>query len=51
MGPDRVKDKIQKLYRLKMGPCRAVDAYNGGVEAQNGAVEGLKTSGHPKIEV
>jgi hypothetical protein len=40
--------KIQMLYRyrLKMEPWRAVNAYNGGVEAQNGAVEGLKTSGH-----
>ncbi len=27
-----------------MEPWRAVDAHNGGVEAQNEAVKGLKTS-------
>jgi hypothetical protein len=25
--------------------CRDVDAHNGGLEAQNGALEGLETSG------
>jgi hypothetical protein len=28
-----------------MEPWRAVDAHNGGVEAQNGALEVLHTSG------
>ncbi len=28
-----------------MQPWRAVDSHNGGVETQNGAVEGLKTNG------
>jgi len=31
--------------RLKKEPWRAVDSHNGSVEAQNGAVEGLCTSG------
>ncbi len=30
-----------KLQELKMEPWRAVNAHNGGVEALNGAVEGL----------
>jgi hypothetical protein len=30
---------------LKMEQWRAVDAHNGGVEALNGALEGLYTSG------
>jgi len=31
-------------FRIFSGSkCRAVDAHNGGVEAQNGAVEGLLT--------
>jgi hypothetical protein len=29
----RVKDEIQQLLRLKMEKWRAVDAYNGSVEA------------------
>jgi hypothetical protein len=33
--PIRSKVKIQELSRLKMGPWWAVDAQNGGVEAQN----------------
>jgi len=32
---------IHKLERLKMGPSRSLDAHNGGVEAQNRALEGL----------
>ncbi len=42
----RIKDNIQGLYRLKIEPLRDVDTNNGGVEAQNGALDGLKTSGH-----
>jgi hypothetical protein len=37
----RIKVKFKKLYRLNMEPWRAVDAYNGGMEAKNGAVESL----------
>jgi hypothetical protein len=33
--------QIQELRRLKTEPWRAVDAHNGGVEAQNGVVEDL----------
>jgi hypothetical protein len=29
-----IKFKIQKLYRFKREPLRAVDAQNGGLEAQ-----------------
>jgi hypothetical protein len=36
-----LKSKFTELNRLKMEPWRAVDAHNGGVEAQFGAVEGL----------
>jgi hypothetical protein len=41
-----MKVKTQKLYRLIIKPWRAVDAHNGGMEALNGALEGLYTSGH-----
>jgi hypothetical protein len=34
-----IKVKLQELRRLKMEPRRAVDADNGGMEAQNRAVE------------
>jgi hypothetical protein len=37
----RIVLKIQKLFKLNMELWRAVDANSGGVEAQNGAVEGL----------
>jgi hypothetical protein len=37
-----IKSKIQELKRLKNG---AVDAHNGGVVVQNGALEGLYTNG------
>jgi hypothetical protein len=37
----RINDKIQELWRLKIGTWRAVDAHKGGIEAQNGAVEPL----------
>jgi hypothetical protein len=39
------KVKVQKLKRLKIELWRAVDAHNGGLEAQNEALEGLETSG------
>jgi hypothetical protein len=35
----------QELLRLKIEPWRAKDAHNGGVEVQNGAMEGLETNG------
>ena len=41
----RIKVNIHELNRHKMEPWRAVDANNGGVDAQNGAVEGLLTGG------
>ncbi len=41
----RIEGKIQELCKLKMKPRRAVDFHNGGVETQNGAVEGLTTNG------
>jgi hypothetical protein len=31
--------KVLWLWRLKMGPWRVLDVRNGGLEAQNGAVE------------
>ncbi len=39
----RIQVEIQDLWRFKlqMESWRAVAAHNGGVEAQNGAVEGL----------
>jgi hypothetical protein len=37
----RIKVEIQELWRLTMEPGRAVEAHNGGVKAQNGAVDGL----------
>jgi hypothetical protein len=37
----RIKLNIQELWRLKIKLSRVVDAHNGGVEARNGAVEGL----------
>jgi hypothetical protein len=37
----RITVEIQELWRLNMEPWRAVDAHNGGVEAQNGALEDL----------
>jgi hypothetical protein len=36
-----IKLKIRELWRLKIELSRAVDDNNGGVEARNGAVEGL----------
>ncbi len=33
------QSKIWQLYKTKMEQCGAWDAHNGGVEAQNGAVE------------
>jgi hypothetical protein len=36
-----IEINIQKLYRLKTEPSRAVDTHNGGVEAHNGALESL----------
>jgi hypothetical protein len=42
----RTKVKLKKLKRPKIEPLRAVDAHNGGLEAQTGAREGLQTSGH-----
>jgi hypothetical protein len=41
-----IKVKIQKLYRLKIEPRMAVDAHNRDLEAENGALEGLQSSGH-----
>ncbi len=38
----RTKVKIQELLR----PNEAADAHNGGVEAQNGALEGLVADSH-----
>ncbi len=35
----RLKVEIQELWMLKMEPWIVVDARNGGVEAQNGAME------------
>jgi hypothetical protein len=35
----RIKVKTLELLRLTMEPWRAVDARNGGVEAQNGGLE------------
>ncbi len=35
----RIKSEIQKLYRPKIEPWRAVDAHNGGLEAQYEALE------------
>jgi hypothetical protein len=37
----RILNKIQDLKRHKMEPWRAVYAHNKGMEAQNGALEGL----------
>ncbi len=37
----RSKVKIQELSKLKLEPWMAVDAQNGGVETQNGGLEGL----------
>jgi hypothetical protein len=35
------KTKFSRYGGTKMEPWRAVDAHNGGVVAQNGAMEGL----------
>ncbi len=35
----RIKIEIQELQRLKMELLRAMDAHNGGVEAQNGPLD------------
>ncbi len=44
--PDlHIKVKMLEFKILKMEQWRAVDAHNGGVEALNGALEGLYTSG------
>jgi hypothetical protein len=37
----RIKDRIQKLKRLKIEPWRAVDAHKRGLEARNGALDGI----------
>jgi hypothetical protein len=34
-----------------MEPWMAVDVHNGGLEAQNGALEGLYTSGRRFVEI
>jgi hypothetical protein len=41
----RNKVKIQDLERLKIEQWTAVDVHNGGLEAPNGALESLLTSG------
>ncbi len=33
--------QIQKMWMLRIEPWRAVDASNGGLQAQNGAEENL----------
>jgi hypothetical protein len=35
----RIKVKIQKRWRLKIEPWRTVDALNGGLKAQTGALD------------
>jgi hypothetical protein len=37
---------IKVKYRPKMEPWKAVDAHNGGVDVEDGALKVLKTSGH-----
>ena len=37
--------KVGSASKSKLEPCRTVDVHNGFAEAQNGAVEGLWTSG------
>jgi hypothetical protein len=37
----RLKVTNKELLRLKMEICRAVDAHNGEVEAENGVLEGV----------
>jgi hypothetical protein len=39
--PLQHKLRTQELYRLKIEPRRTVDDHNGGLEDQNGALEGL----------
>jgi hypothetical protein len=41
LDPDPHQSQIKELWRLKMEPWRAVDAHNGGLEAQNRVVDGL----------
>jgi hypothetical protein len=41
----RIKVKINDLQRFIMESWKAVKVQNGGVEAQNGAIEGLYASG------
>ncbi len=36
-----IKVKVQGLEKLQIEPWKAEDAHNGGMEAQNGAVEVL----------
>jgi hypothetical protein len=36
-----VKSKFGGFKGSKTEPCRAVDAHSGGLEAQNGSLEGL----------
>ena len=40
-----LKSKLRNLKRLKIETLMAVEVQNGGQEAQNGARDGLKTSG------
>jgi hypothetical protein len=43
--PDTIEVKTQDL-KVKMEPWMAVKAHKGDVEAQNGALDVLNTSGH-----
>ncbi len=45
MEPLKAVERTIEACRLKMEPLRDVDTNDGGVEAQNGALEGLKPSG------
>jgi hypothetical protein len=42
---DHIKVKVKELWKIKMEPWRAQDAYNGGMEALTRTIDGLKTSG------
>jgi hypothetical protein len=42
----RIEVKIQKLQRLKLEPCKKMDANNVDNEAQKGSEEGLHTGSH-----
>ncbi len=43
--PDPHQSQILELWSLKMEPWRPMDAYNGGVEAQNRAEKSQQTNG------